>query len=64
MREWLRRFFQGGDNVTLTLRDQTFKKSDCVRLGEGTEKRVYKLKIKIYVFLFLIKWLMKKIGTS
>lgn len=44
MREWLQRFYTQNHNITLTLNGKTFKKTDCERIGGGSEKHVYKIK--------------------
>ncbi|MCW8397745.1 hypothetical protein OQJ26_02950 [Legionella sp. PATHC038] len=44
MREWLQRFYSQNHNITLTLNGKTFKKTDCERIGGGSEKHVYKIK--------------------
>lgn len=44
MEEWLEIFSQINEGISLTLNGKTYNKSDCVKLGEGHEKRVYKIK--------------------
>ncbi|MDF1646652.1 MAG: hypothetical protein P1U61_06715 [Legionellaceae bacterium] len=44
MKDWLKRFYGPKDSVTLTLDGQTFPLKDCVELGGGHEKTVFKLK--------------------
>lgn len=44
MIEWLQIFSQINEGITLILNGKTYNKSACVKLGEGHEKRVYKIK--------------------
>ncbi|WP_392537439.1 hypothetical protein [Legionella sp. 227] len=44
MREWLKLFYTQNHNITLTINGKTFKKTDCERIGGGSEKHVYKIK--------------------
>lgn len=57
MKEWLQRFFQDiTDEVTLTLNGATIKRSDCLLLCYGYEKRVYKIKDQNLCFFIPHKW--------
>ncbi|CAM2993784.1 Uncharacterised protein [Legionella steigerwaltii] len=44
MKEWLTLFYASNQETTLTLNGKTFKKTDCERIGGGSEKHVYKIK--------------------
>lgn len=56
MKEWLRRFYNSNNEITLTLNGKTFKKSSCKRIDGGSEKNVYQLEGSKKCFFIPNKW--------
>ncbi|WP_347251338.1 hypothetical protein [Legionella sp.] len=56
MREWLSCFFANAQGTTLTLKGQIFSRSDCEKLGGGSEKTIFKLKGQNQCFFIPNKW--------
>ncbi len=44
MKDWFELFLANNNKIILTLKGKTFKKSDCLLLGGGSEKMVYQIK--------------------
>lgn len=44
MKDWFELFLANNNKIILTLNGKTFKKSDCLLLGGGSEKMVYQIK--------------------
>ncbi|WP_131793550.1 hypothetical protein [Legionella brunensis] len=56
MKDWLKRFFSENQDITLVLNGTVIKKSDCERVGGGSEKNVYKIKGSNQCFFIPHKW--------
>ncbi|MDP3267940.1 MAG: hypothetical protein Q8M40_02715 [Legionella sp.] len=60
MKEWLDLFCKESEEINLTLNGKTFNKSQCEFLGQGSEKRVFKIKDSNQCFFIPHKWSSKE----
>ena len=60
MKDWLTRFYSQNQDITLTLNGQTFDRTDCKRLGGGSEKHVYQIPGQPQCFFIPNKWSSEK----